>query len=144
MALEVTSNARNGIQKAAAVQTDAIEVKQTAKAVEAATSAAQVHVAVQTMTKSDNQSGKGGQDTSSKNNESDTIRLKSAVKRANDSLKATRTRCEFSYHEETNRISIKVYDKETEEVIREIPSEEALELIQKMYEMAGMLVDEKR
>ena len=33
---------------------------------------------------------------------------------------------------------------DTEEVIREIPSEEALELIQKMWEMAGILVDEKR
>jgi len=56
----------------------------------------------------------------------------------------TKTSCQFQYHEDTNRVSIKVIDKDTEEVIREIPSEEALELIQRMWEMAGILVDEKR
>ena len=69
------------------------------------------------------------------------MRIQSAVKRANT---MSRTSCQFQYHEETNRVSIKVIDKDTEEVIREIPSEEALELIQKMWEMAGILVDEKR
>ena len=71
-------------------------------------------------------------------------RIESAVKRANNTMRLTKTSCQFQYHEETNRVSIKVIDKDTEEVIREIPSEEALELIQKMWEMAGILVDEKR
>ena len=54
------------------------------------------------------------------------------------------TRCEYSYHKETNRISIKVIDDKTDEVIREIPPEKSLEMLQKMWEMAGILVDEKR
>lgn len=70
--------------------------------------------------------------------------IKHAINKVNSKMKTHRTRCEFSYHEETNRVSIKVYDKETEEVIREIPPEEALEMIEKMWELAGMLVDEKR
>jgi flagellar protein FlaG len=55
-----------------------------------------------------------------------------------------RTRCEYSYHEKTNRVSIKVINADTDEVIREIPPEKSLDMLQKMWEMAGILVDEKR
>ena len=70
--------------------------------------------------------------------------IKDAISQVNDKLKPHRTRCEFSYHEETKRISIKVLDKETDEVIREIPPEQTLEMVQKAWELAGFLVDEKR
>lgn len=70
-------------------------------------------------------------------------RLKTAVDAANKKIKNTQTRCEFSYNNEVNRVSIKVLDKETDEVIREIPPEETLEMVQKLWEMAGILVDEK-
>ena len=46
--------------------------------------------------------------------------------------------------EETNRVSIKVINEDTDEVIREIPPEKSLDMLQKMWEMAGILVDEKR
>lgn len=65
-----------------------------------------------------------------------------AVKKAN--LKMEHTRCEYSYHKETNRVSIKVIDRDTDEVVREIPPEKSLDMLQKMWELAGMLVDEKR
>jgi flagellar protein FlaG len=70
--------------------------------------------------------------------------IKNAISQANNKMKSHRTKCEFSYHEETKRVSIKVVDKETQEVIREIPPEETLEMVQKMWELAGMLVDERR
>ncbi len=70
--------------------------------------------------------------------------VKSAISQVNSRMKQFRTRCEFSYHEVTNRVSIKVLDRDTEEVIREIPPEEALEMIEKMWELAGLLIDEKR
>jgi flagellar protein FlaG len=70
--------------------------------------------------------------------------IKSAISQANSKMKSHRTKCEFSYHEETKRVSIKVVDKETQEVIREIPPEETLEMVQKMWELAGILVDERR
>lgn len=70
--------------------------------------------------------------------------IKSAISQANSKMKTHRTRCEFSYHEETKRVSIKVVDKDTQEVIREIPPEETLEMVQKMWELAGILVDERR
>ncbi len=70
--------------------------------------------------------------------------IKSAISQANHKMKSVRTKCEFSYHEETKRVSIKVVDKDTQEVIKEIPPEETLEMIQKMWELAGILVDERR
>ncbi len=74
----------------------------------------------------------------------DERRIKSAVDHVNSQMKHTKTRCEFSYHETTNRVSIKVIDKDTEEIIREIPPEETLEMVEKMWELAGLLVDERR
>jgi flagellar protein FlaG len=71
-------------------------------------------------------------------------RLKSAISQANYKLKPVRTGCEFSYNEEINRVSIKVVDKDTKEVIREIPPEESLKMLEKIWEIAGLLVDEKR
>lgn len=70
--------------------------------------------------------------------------IKSEISKANRRLRHHNTRCEFGYHEETGRVTIKVMDKDTEEVIREIPPEKTLEMIQKMWELAGLLVDERR
>lgn len=78
------------------------------------------------------------------NPENASRRIKNAVDHANKTMRHAKTKCEFSYHEETKRVSIKVIDEETEEVIREIPPEETLEMISKMWELAGLMVDEKR
>lgn len=71
-------------------------------------------------------------------------KIKSAVNDINNRIKATTTECLFSYHEETNRISITVRDASTKEVIREIPPEKTLDMLAKAWELAGILVDEKR
>ena len=78
------------------------------------------------------------------NPENASRRIKNAVEHANQTMRHAKTKCEFSYHEETKRVSIKVIDEETEEVIREIPPEETLEMLSKMWELAGLMVDEKR
>ena len=44
-------------------------------------------------------------------------------------------------HEETGQYLVKVVDTDTGEVIREIPSEELLDLASKMREMAGLLFE---
>ena len=68
--------------------------------------------------------------------------IASAVKHANNQLR--KTGCQFSYHEGTKRVSITIVDKETNEIIKEIPPEETLEMVEKMWELAGILVDERR
>jgi flagellar protein FlaG len=49
----------------------------------------------------------------------------------------------FGIHEETNRVTIKLVDKDTDEVIKEFPPEKTLDMIAKCMEIAGVLVDEK-
>lgn len=50
---------------------------------------------------------------------------------------------QFSVHEATGRTIVKVIDKETERLIREIPSEELLDIADKMGKMIGILFDKK-
>lgn len=69
--------------------------------------------------------------------------VKQAVADINRKLN-NNTLAEFGYHEETNRVTIKIVDKDTKEVIKEVPPEKTLDLIAKAWELAGILVDEKR
>ena len=68
----------------------------------------------------------------------------SVMSEAKQRMRMTKTRCEYSYDELTKRVSISVFDKDTDELIREVPPEESLEMLQKMWELAGIIVDEKR
>ena len=53
-------------------------------------------------------------------------------------------RLDFRVDEETNRVVVKVVDTATDKVIKEIPSEQLLQLVAKIQEMIGILVDEER
>ena len=53
-------------------------------------------------------------------------------------------RLDFRVDEETNRVVVKVVDTTTDKVIKEIPSEQLLQLVAKIQEMIGILVDEER
>ena len=67
--------------------------------------------------------------------------LKKAV---NDLNKQTKnSEAIFGIHDKTNRVTIKIIDKTTKEVIKEYPPEETLDMIAKVWEIAGILVDEK-
>ncbi|MBE5918666.1 MAG: flagellar protein FlaG [Pseudobutyrivibrio ruminis] len=71
-----------------------------------------------------------------------TSSLKEAVEKinsANGNAEAV-----FGIHEGTNRVTIKMVDKETKEVIKEFPADKTLDLIAKAWELAGIMVDEKR
>lgn len=145
MALEITSSSVSGLQKVAkpVEMPEQRSVERTADVSTVSTSA-QIERQVATHVEQDATGGYSGNEEAQAAAAQNAQRIESAVKRANNTMRMSKTSCQFQYHEETNRVSIKVIDKDTEEVIREIPSEEALELIQKMWEMAGILVDEKR
>lgn len=68
--------------------------------------------------------------------------LKKAVNDLNKQL--TNSEAIFGIHEKTNRVTIKIVDKSTKEVIKEYPPEQTLDMIAKVWEIAGILVDEKR
>jgi flagellar protein FlaG len=50
---------------------------------------------------------------------------------------------QFSVHDASGRTIVKVVDKETKKLIREIPPEQVLDFAVKMQEMIGILFDKK-
>lgn len=68
--------------------------------------------------------------------------IKQAVSDINKRINPN-TIAEYGYHDKTNRVTIKIVDKNTEEVIKEFPAEETLDMIAKVWELAGMFLDEK-
>lgn len=68
--------------------------------------------------------------------------LKKAVNDMNRQMK--NSEAIFGIHDKTNRVTIKIVDKTTKEVIKEYPPEQTLDMIAKVWEVAGILVDEKR
>ncbi len=66
------------------------------------------------------------------------------VKDANQKLKVYDRRLEFSIHDVTKRIMVKVINTNDDSVIREIPSEKALDMLAYVWKLTGILLDEKR
>lgn len=64
----------------------------------------------------------------------ETSKLSEAVSRMSDHVQNIRRGLEFTVDEELDRTVITVYDIESEEVIRQIPSEEFLELVRHFNE----------
>lgn len=98
----------------------------------------------------DNNSKPGQQDRGAVQTDKEVApdKIKAAVDDLNKTVKQAsplhHTQLSFKYHEDTNRISITVTDSDTDEVIREIPPEKTLDMLAKAWEMAGLLVDERR
>ena len=69
-------------------------------------------------------------------------KIKKAVEELNK--KMANSEAIFGVHDETNRVTIKIVDKKSKEVIKEFPPEKTLDMIAKVWEEAGILVDEKR
>ncbi len=70
--------------------------------------------------------------------------LKKMIAEMNRKISNSNEEAVFGVHERTNRIMIKILDKDTKEVIKEFPPEKTLDMIASIWEMAGILVDEKR
>lgn len=68
--------------------------------------------------------------------------LRDAVEKINRTQK--NTEAVFGIHEKTNRVTIKIIDKDTKKVIKEYPPEKTLDILAKAWELAGIMVDEKR
>ena len=87
-------------------------------------------------------SGEGSGGNPQANAEAQAAQIKRAVEEINK--KANNSEAVFGVHEGTNRVTIKIVDKQTKEVIKEVPPEKTLDMISRVWEMAGLMVDEKR
>jgi flagellar protein FlaG len=67
-----------------------------------------------------------------------------SIERAIKAAEGKTTTLDFSIHLKTRLIMVKVLDKETGDVIREIPPEKTLDFVAKIWEKVGILVDERR
>lgn len=67
-----------------------------------------------------------------------------AIERAIAGMQGAATSLDFSVHKSTKQIMVKVLNTDTGEVIREIPPERTLDFLAKVWERAGILVDERR
>lgn len=83
-----------------------------------------------------------GNENSYQNHQPSNEQIKQAVEKLNKSM--FNSEAVFGIHEATQRLTIKIVDKETKKVIKELPPEKTLDMIAKVWEMAGILVDEKR
>lgn len=68
--------------------------------------------------------------------------VKEMVESFQELSETIQTKLSFSVHEENNEIVVKIFDKESEELIRQFPSEEMLALQDKMSDLAGFLFDQ--
>lgn len=122
------------------VQTEKPEISSESAAVQAA------EKVDKTVSVVDNAQGKGqsgSQDQGKGQQTATNEQIKKAVEQINKNMMA-HSEAVFGIHEGTNRVTIKIVDKSTKEVIRELPPEKTLDMIAKVWEMAGILVDERR
>lgn len=74
-----------------------------------------------------------------------TVAYQEQIKKAVEDInkKAMNSEAIFGIHDATNRVTIKIVDRQTREVIKELPPEKTLDMIAKAWEMAGLMVDER-
>ena len=98
---------------------------------------------IQIDTKETDKNGKDGNrdDSQAKQTISENSQIRKAVDEINK--KAHNSEAVFGIHDATNRVTIKIVDKDTKNVLKEYPPEKTLDMIAKVWEMAGLLVDKK-
>ena len=98
---------------------------------------------IQIDTKETDKNGKDGNrdDSQAKQTISENSQIRKAVDEINK--KAHNSEVDFGIHDATNRVTIKIVDKDTKKVLKEYPPEKTLDMIAKVWEMAGLLVDKK-
>ena len=97
---------------------------------------------IQIDTKETDKNGKDGNRDDSQAKQ--TISENSQIRKAVDEIKkAHNSEAVFGIHDATNRVTIKIVDKDTKKVLKEYPPEKTLDMIAKVWEMAGLLVDKK-
>ena len=84
---------------------------------------------------------KGNKDVQGKRDINDK-ELNKALQKLNGFLSDENAHATLSYHEDTNRLMVTVYDKD-DEIVMQIPSEKILDMVAKMSKFLGVSVDKK-
>ena len=126
-----------GSSSSANVRAEAVQKMEVAEAAQVSENIAQETMAMNTKDVNADGGGQGAQ-----NQQAQDSTIKKAVEEINKKVK--NSEAVFGIHEGTNRVTIKIVDKTTKETIKEFPPEKTLDMISRVWEMAGLMVDEKR
>ncbi|MDR2925184.1 MAG: flagellar protein FlaG [Azoarcus sp.] len=69
--------------------------------------------------------------------------VRESVEKLNNFIRPYVTSLEFSIDEDLGRIVVKIMDNETDEVIKQIPSEDVLALTKALDKVAGLIVEQE-
>lgn len=69
--------------------------------------------------------------------------MQSMVDKANDFISPSRVSVKFQLHEKLDEYYVELVDSTTQEVIKEIPPKEMLDMYAEMAELMGLIVDSK-
>lgn len=133
------SRASAGYQVKQTPQVNSVEAVNETEAQGTSTDIAAQAVTVKPKNSDENQDGTGNSKEEQK--EPSNEQIKKAVEDLNKRMK--NTSCEFGIHDATNRVTIKIVDKDSKKVIKEYPAEETLDMIAKAWELAGLMVDKR-
>ena len=84
-----------------------------------------------------------GKATSTEKAEPTKEELKTAVDKLNQSMTASSQDLQFSVDEDTKQTVVKLIDRNTLEVLRQMPSKEALEIAKSFDKAMGKLIDQR-
>lgn len=94
------------------------------------------------VSKEDGQKLGGHQDKLTASDPISSKQLDDLVVKGNDFLKITKTHLRFEVREGFNKYYVEIRDSVTDEVIKEIPPKKLLDMMTKIQELAGLIVDE--
>lgn len=81
--------------------------------------------------------------TATEDSQDTKMKVQEAVIKMNEMLEVNESHSKFMYHEGLDRYYVTIVDRETEEVVKEIPPKKLLDSFYEMQKMLGMVVDEK-
>lgn len=144
MAIEAMKGA--GMSYAGSSSASDVKAESQAKVETASNAAASDDLMKKTIQIDTKETDKNGKDRNRDDSQAkQTISENSQIRKAVDEInkKAHNSEAVFGIHEATNRVTIKIVDKDTKKVLKEYPPEKTLDMIAKVWEMAGLLVDKK-
>ena len=144
MAIEAMKGA--GMSYAGSSSASVVKAESQAKVETASNAAASDDLMKKTIQIDTKETDKNGKDRNRDDSQAkQTISENSQIRKAVDEInkKAHNSEAVFGIHDATNRVTIKIVDKDTKKVLKEYPPEKTLDMIAKVWEMAGLLVDKK-
>ena len=70
------------------------------------------------------------------------VQVETAVKQVNETLQLRSIGIQFEIDKDTDKVIVKVIDRNSGVVIRQVPNEEVVRIAKVMGEMSGLLVDD--